>query len=64
MYWPPVEWFTEKFPGRSTTDMADTYQTFWLSYESAFETILTAWDEVKGSGFDTITCMSCALRSS
>ena len=50
-------WLTEKFPGRAKTDAADAYEQVWLGYESAFETILAAWDEVSSSGRFEFTLM-------
>ena len=54
-------WLTEKFPGRAKTDAADAYEQVWLGYESAFETILAAWDEVRGSGrwHNLVLCVDC-----
>ena len=54
-------WLTEKFPGRAKTDAADAYEQVWLGYESAFETILAAWDEVMGSGRFDDKIWFCAL---
>ena len=45
-----MEWLTEKFPGRDKKNLADDYQISWLGYESSFETILAAWDEVGDNG--------------
>ena len=52
----------EKFPGREKNYQSDTYQYQWLGYESAFETILAAWDEVvRGSGrwHNLVLCVDC-----
>ena len=53
----------EKFPGRDKNFPADAYAVLWLGYESAFETILAAWDEVRGSGRFDDTVMPCALTA-
>ena len=45
--WPSVEWLTEKFPARTPGESAAGHANVWLAYESSFETILAAWDEVK-----------------
>ena len=58
-----MEWLMEKFPGRDKNFPADAYAVLWLGYESAFETILAAWDEVRGSGRFDDTLMSCAVWS-
>ena len=39
------------------------HPTRWLGYESAFETILAAWDEVRGSGRFDDKIMSCVAWS-
>ena len=58
-----MEWLMEKFPGRDKNFPADAYAVLWLGYESAFETILAAWDEVRGSGRFDDTVMPCALTA-
>ena len=58
-----MEWLTEKFPGRDKKTGAETYGVTWLAYESSFETILAAWDEVRGCGRSDDTIMSCAVWS-
>ena len=57
-----MEWLTEKFPGISKGNANDIFQIFWLSYESSFETIIAAWDEVRAADLMT-QVMSCAVRS-
>ena len=35
----------EKFPGRSSLEVADTYAHYWLGYTAAFDNLLSAWEE-------------------
>ena len=57
-----MEWLTETFPGKSKSTANNVYQLYWLAYESSFETIIAAWDEVRAAHLMT-QVMPCAVRS-
>ena len=47
MLWPHKwpAWQQEKFPGKPSTDGANSYMSQWLGYAEHWEALVAAWDE-------------------